>query len=142
MSATVIEQILAAAAAALAGKATTVARGREAAFSEEELPAINVMRASHTTDVASDRLHKLTVDFDLECQVAVVSGWDTAVDALHASADSALLADTSLAALCRSLRCTGTDIAGDSAARELGKLTAHYQAQVFVRPGDLTRAIK
>jgi hypothetical protein len=52
-----------------------------------------------------------------------------------------LAADTALAALGRGLRCSGTDAEGDSAERVLGRLTAHYQMQVFIRPGDLTRAI-
>jgi len=144
MAASVIEQILARVAAALASTtdaAARVYRGREDAFAADELPALNLRRASSNDDAIGANGARLLVAWDIEHHVAVASAWETAVDALHMQVHAVLAADATLAALGRGLRCTGTDTQGDSADRVLGRLTAHYQMQVFIRPGDLTRAI-
>lgn len=141
MSASVVEQILARVAACLVAAGLAAERGRVDAFGDDELPAINVKRGATEHERLGDHGERLTVNFTLELFVAVADDWETAVDALHMAAHAALVADAPLAALGRGLRCTTSDAQGDSADRELGKLGATYQLHVFVRPGDLTRAI-
>lgn len=141
MSASVVEQILARAALCLTSAGLVVERGRVDAFGESELPAINLRRSGTNEDVIGANGGRLLVAFEIECHVAVTSGWETAADALHVQAHAALMSDAPLAALVRGLRCAGTDVDGDRADREGGLLTARYQMQVFVRPGDLTRVI-
>ena len=145
MSASVIELILARVAVALTGTTAAgayVFRGRADALSDDEIPGLNIRRAPHNEDVVGQNGSRLAAAFDLECYVDDDSAeWETAVDALWMEAHGVLMQDTQLAALGRGLRCTGTDAQGDSADRVIGKLTAHYQMQVFVRPGDLTRSI-
>lgn len=144
MAASVIELILARAAAALTGAtaaAARVYRGRADAFADEEFPALNLRRESHEEDAAGDTGSRLTVSFAVEHYVDGSLDWETAADALHMQAHGVLAGDAPLAALGHGLRCTGTDAQGDSADRVIGKLTARYRMQVFVRPGDLTRAI-
>jgi len=144
MSASVIELILARVAVALTGTTPAgayVFRGRADALSDEEIPGINIRRAPHSEDAFAQNGARLVAAFDLECYVDDTADWETAVDALHMAAHGVLMQDVQLAALGRGLRCTGTDATGDSADRVIGRLTARYQLQVFVRPGDLTRAI-
>ena len=69
------------------------------------------------------------------------AGWETAADALHMQAHALLLADATLAGKGRGLRCIGTDVQDDSADQPAGRITARYQMQVFVSPGDLAVAI-
>jgi hypothetical protein len=144
MSASVTEQILARVKAVLSGTTSAgrhVWRGRVDALSDDELPGLNVHRASGSSDVLGNNGERLLVAFDIEHQVSAVADWETAVDALHMEVHARLVTDTQLAALGRGLRCTGTDTQSDSADRVAGKLTARYQLQVFVRPGNLTRSI-
>lgn len=144
MATSVAEQILARVQAVLLNATPAgahVERGRDDAFGDSELPAINIRRASTGHDRLGDSGERVVVSFDLELNVATQGDWETAADALHMAVHAVLVADTTLAALGRGLRCTGTDAQGDSADRVIGKLTARYQMQVFVRPGDLTRQL-
>lgn len=141
MSASVVEQILARVADCLAAAGLTVFRGRADAFEDGELPALNVRRGNATEEPVGTHGTRLVVQWEIRHHVAVASGWETAADALHMQAHAALAADAPLAALGRGLRCVSTDVNDDSADRELGTLVALYQMQVFVRPGDFTRAI-
>lgn len=144
MSASVIEQILARTLAVLTGATAAganVFRGRADAFAEEEIPAINLRRASSNEDAVGSNGARILVAFDIEHHVDGSAAWETAADALHMQVHGVLANDTQLAALGRGLRCTGTDAQGDSADRVVGRLIARYQMQVFVRPGDLTRSI-
>jgi hypothetical protein len=79
--------------------------------------------------------------WDIDHLVAVSDAWETAADALHMQVHALLAADATLAGLGRGLRCSSTDSQGEGGERVVGRLTAHYQMQVFIRPGDLTRAI-
>lgn len=144
MAASVAEQILARVQAVLLNATPAgahVERGRDDAFGDSELPAINIRRANTGHERLGDSGERVIVSFDLELHVATTGAWETAADALHMAAHAVLVADAPLAALGRGLRCTGTDAQGDSADRVIGKLTARYQMQVFVRPGDLTRQL-
>lgn len=144
MSASVIEQILARVAAVLVGATgggDGVFRGRADAFADTELPALNVRRGACVEEAVGANGTRLLVGWDIDHHVAETEDWETACDALHMQVHAVLAADAPLAALGRGLRCTGTDVQGESADRVVGRLTAHYQMQVFVRPGDLTRAI-
>lgn len=145
MSASVVEQILARVqvallAAGISGLAR-VERARVDAFGAADLPALNIRRGGIDHERLGETGERLLVAFDLDHHVAVDDDWETAADALHMATHAALVADAPLAALGRGLRCTGTDMQGDSADRVIGLLTARYQLQVFVRPGDFTRAI-
>lgn len=144
MAASVVEQILARAKAALNGATAAgshVARGREDAYDDTELPALNLRRGPSTEDAIGNNGARILVAFDIEHHVAVTGEWETTADALHMQVHGVLTNDTQLAAIGRGLRCTGTDAQGDSADRVIGRLIARYQMQVFVRPGDLTRSI-
>ncbi len=145
MAASVVEQILARVAAALAGATDAgarVYRGRADAFDTEEIPALNLRRASSSTETVGNNGARMLVEFDIEHIVDDNNAaWETAADALHMQVHGVLANDAPLATLGRGLRCTGTDAQGDSADRVIGRLTASYQMQVFVRPGDLTRPI-
>jgi len=144
MAASVAERVLARVQAVLLNATPAgahVERGRDDAFGDSELPAINVRRADTTHERIGETGERVVVSFDLELNVATLGDWETAADALHMAAHAVLVVDTTLAALARGLRCTGTDAQGDSADRVIGRLTARYQMQVFVRPGDLTRQL-
>lgn len=144
MSASIIEQIIARAAAALTGTTdagANVFRGRADALADDEIPGLNLRRSPHSEDGVGQNASRLFVDFDVEVFVDDTAAWETAADALHMQVHDVLSADAQLAALGRGLRCTGTDPQGDSADRVVGKLTARYRMRVFVRPGDLTRSI-
>lgn len=144
MSASVIEQILARAAAALTGTTAAQAnvfRGRADALADDEIPGLNLRRAPSNEDGVGQNGSRLFVEFDVEHYVDDDVEWETAADALHMQVHGVLSNDAQLAVLGRGLRCTGTDPQGDSADRVIGKLIARYRMQVFVRPGDLTRSI-
>ncbi|MBA3034815.1 MAG: hypothetical protein KKF85_03390 [Gammaproteobacteria bacterium] len=141
MSASVIEQILARVAACLAAAGLSVFRGRVDAFNDDELPAVNLRRADSNIDAIGTHGERISVGFDIEHYVTTAGAWESAADALHMQVHATLLADAPLAALGRGLRCTATDTQGESTDRVIGRLTARYQMQVFVRPGDFTRAI-
>ena len=144
MAASVVEQILARVALALMNAtdaAERVERGRVDAVAIDDQPTLNIRRGSSNEDPRGDKGGVLAVAWDIEHLVAVNEEWETAVDALHMQVHAVLAADTALAVLGRGLRCSATDPQGDSAERIIGRLTARYQMQVFIRPGDLTRAI-
>lgn len=144
MAASVIEQILARVAAALTGTTTAgvnVHRGRADAFADDEIPALNIRRANSSEDAISANGSRIVVMFDIEHHIDDLADWETAADALHMQVHGVLANDAALAVLGHGLRCTGTDAQSDSADRVVGRLIAHYQMQVFTRPGDLTRKI-
>lgn len=146
MSASVIEQILARAQAALVAVGATAAgarvyRGRTDAFADDEHPALNLRRTNSDHVPLGANGSSILAAWDVDCHVDGSADWETAADALHMQVHGVLTADAALALLGRGLRCTGTDAEGDRADRVVGKLTARYQMQAFVRPGDLTRAI-
>lgn len=142
--ASVVEQVLARVKTVLDNATDAedrVERGRVDAAADIDQPVLNIKRASSSEEAITDRLSRLTVAWDIEHAVAVNDAWETAADALHMQVHAALFADTALAVLGRGLRCTGTDPAGEGADQVIGRLTARYQMQVSIRPGDHTRAI-
>lgn len=144
MASSVAEKILALVQEALLAGPTAaganVFRGRPDPLSAEEIPGLNVVRRPTTNDVLGNTGGKVMLTFDLECSY-VGDDWETGVDALHMEADAALQDSAALQAMGRGLRCTGTECQGESSDSIYGRLTAHYQIQVFVRPGDLTRPV-
>lgn len=145
MAASVVEQILARVAAVLTDATDAedrVERGRvDAAASDDGQPLLTIRRRPDSQEPLGERGSRWLVQWEIDHQVAVSDNWETAADALHMQVHALLMADSTLAALGRGLRCTGTDPTGDGAERVIGRLTASYQMQVFIRPGDLTRAI-
>lgn len=142
--ASVVEQILARVQTVLTGATDAedrVERGRVDAAADGDQAVLNIKRAPDNVEVITDRLSRITVAWDIEHLVAVTDAWETAADALYMQVHAALFADPTLATLGRGLRCTGTDPAGDGADQVIGRLTARYQMQVSIRPGDPTRAI-
>lgn len=144
MAASVAEAIYARVAAALTNATSAgarVERDREDPYAAEDAPALNVRRTNTNDEPVGQNGARQTVLFDIDCHVSGAAGWATVVDALHMEVHTVLAADSQLAVLGHGLRCTGTEVQGDRADRVIGKLTAHYQMQVFVRPHDLTRSI-
>lgn len=141
--ASVFEAVLARVEIVLAGATdagTHVFRGRADAFDAADLPAINVRRTNTVGDVIGTGGERHVIEFEIEC-IAAGADYETDADALHMQAHALLLADAALAARGRGLRCTGTELAADSADAPAGRITARYQMQVFVRPGDLAVAV-
>lgn len=141
--ASVTESIISRVAAALinvSDAGARVYRHRLDSFEESELPALNVNRNEDASDPLGSNGDRVLVNFEVEC-LALGANWETATDALHMQVHTALLADTPLATLGRGLRYLGSVSEGASADQGVGKLTARYQMQVFIRPSDLTRAI-
>jgi len=117
-----------------------VTRGSVDAQAPNELPAINVRRVGGQFNAHANTLDHAIPEFELDMYVQG-DDWETLVDALHMQAHVALLADTQLATMVRGLRCTKTDMRGESADETTGLLTATYQAQALVRINDLTKAV-
>ena len=143
MAASVFELILSRVASLLlsaTAAGSNVYRARGDAFAQDELPAINVRRAETEGDVVGTGGERHVLAFTLAFHAAG-AGWETAADALHMQAHTLLMADTTLASKGRGLRCTGSETQDDSADQPAGRLTARYQMQVFVRPGDLSVAV-
>jgi hypothetical protein len=143
MAASVFELILARVAALLlsaTAAGSNVYRARDDAFKADELPAINIRRVDTAGDVLGNSGERHVVSFTVAC-MARGAAWETAADALHMQAHALLLADSTLAGKGRGLRCTGTETQDDSADQPAGRITARYQMQVFVRPGDLSVAV-
>lgn len=141
--ASVTESIISRVAAALinvSAAGARVYRHRLDSFEESELPALNVNRSEDANDPLGSNGDRVLVNFEVEC-LALGANWETVTDALHMQAHAALLADAPLSLLGRGLRYLGSVAEGASADQVVGKLTVRYQMQVFVRPGDLTRAI-
>lgn len=142
MPASLFETILARVATLLlsaTAAGSSVYRAREDAYGDDESKAINLRRQPSSADVIGSNGQRDVLTFDLEF-FARGAAWETDADSLHMEAHALLLADATLASLVRGLRCTGTEPQGDSADSPAGRLTAHYQMQIFVRPGDLTVA--
>lgn len=144
MAASVFELILARVAAVLLAGPTAagsnVFRARDDAFKADELPALNIRRVDTNGDVIGANGERHVVSFTVAC-MARGAAWETTADALHMQAHTLLLADATLAGKGRGLRCTSTEMQDDSADQPAGRLTAHYQMQVLVRPGDLATSI-
>lgn len=143
MSASVFELILARVASVLLSATAAgvrVYRARDDAFGADEVPAINIRRADTSGDVVGTGGERHVLSFTVACHAAGAA-WETEADALHMQAHVLLLADSVLAGKGRGLRCTGSEVQDDSADTPAGRLTARYQIQVFVRPGDLAVAI-
>lgn len=141
--ASVTESIISRVAAALinvSDAGARVYRHRLDSFEESELPALNVNRIEDAHEPLGSNGDRVLVNFEVEC-LALGANWETVTDALHMQAHAALLADAPLSLLGRGLRYLGSVAEGAAADQVVGKLTARYQMQVFVRPGDLTRAI-
>lgn len=139
----VTEAILARVAVALinvSDAGARVYRHRLDSFEESELPALNLIRGEDTHDPVGSNGDRVVVAFEIEC-LALGANWETIVDALHIQAHTALLADAPLASLGRGLRYLGSTTEGASADQVVGKLSARYQMQVFIRPGNLAQAI-
>ncbi len=143
MAASVFELILARVAAVLLAGSTAagsnIFRARDDAFGDNELPAINVRRADSGGDVITSSGERHVLAFTLTC-MAAGDDWETAVDALHMQAHALLLADAVIAAKGKGLRLLSTDLQNDSADQVRGRLTARYQIQILVRPGDFSVA--
>lgn len=141
MAASVVELILSHVAALLLAGGTAagsrVYRAREDAFAADELPAINQRRGATDGENIGDTGERVRLEFSLEFHAAS----ETAADALHMATHALLAADATLATHGRGLRCLGTELQTESGEFTVAKLTARYQMQVFIRPGDLTRAI-
>ena len=141
MPASVFELILARVAAVLlAGPSAAgarVYRARDDAFEPAERPALNLRRGATDGEVIGERGERVRLEFALEIHAAS----ETAADDLHMVVHALLMADATLASRGRGLRCLGTEIQTETADQPAARLTARYQMQVFVRPGDLTRAI-
>lgn len=140
MAASLIEQILARAAAALVGSATTVARGRQDAFAPEEHPVLNLCRGNSPAKIAGERSDDITVSWEVHCHVRGAD-WETTADALHMAAHAVLMQDATLATLGHRLRCIETDAQADAAEQTAGKLIARYQMQIRVRPDNLGQTL-
>jgi hypothetical protein len=144
MAASVVEQILARVAAVLTDATDAedrVERGRVDSVADDNRAALNIRRGPSNDEPLGERGGRLMVLWDIDHLVAVSDAWETAADALHMQVHALLAADATLAGLGRGLRCSSTDSQGEGGERVVGRLTAHYQMQVFIRPGDLTRAI-
>ena len=139
MSTSRAEQILARVQAALLGVTPAgprVERARQAAYSDTEALAINILRGDvETTALANAREHN-RLSFTVECY-AQGDDYETATDALHVAAHAVLLADPILAQLGKGLRCTNTSMSGDEAEFAAGRLTARYEIQFLTQTGDL-----
>ena len=141
MSASVVEQILARVAACLAAVGLSVYRGRADAFEDDELPALNVLRGNAPNEAqdVSGVTGRSTLDFDVEFYVRASAAVETAVDALHMTAHTALMDDAQLAALGKqSLRFIGTSVSQEPSDLQAARLTARYQIDAWVLQRDLT----
>lgn len=142
MTASAVEQILDRVETVLGGLAQFAGFTRSSvyAISEDDLPFVRIRRGATETAIHSERLRRVRAEFDIELYAAGAD-YETAVDALHVAADTALLQDAQLATLGRGLACIATEITQEAAEITVGKLTARYEIHVLTRPGDLTRAI-
>jgi hypothetical protein len=143
MPASVIEQILARNKAALLNATSAgahVFRGREDPFSPEEIPGLNVRRDDSEHQPMGDNGQRVYAVWEVE-HVVKGDNWETAADALHMEVHAVLADDATLKTLGRGLRCIATSCRAEGGDQTTGKLTARYQMQVFVRPGDLSRAV-
>ena len=115
-----------------------VERGREDPFDLEDLPAINLRRASSTHEAFGGGTDRVLASWSIEINAAGPD-WETTADMLHVQAHAALSNDAALAALGAGLRCTATDCRSESSEQIVGQLAASYQMQVLSHTGDLGR---
>lgn len=127
-------------AAAGTAAATRVDRGRPDAYAPEEVPCINVRRATGQHSAYGQTADQTVQEFDLDCMVRG-DDWETTADSLHMQAHAALMADTLLASYGRVLRCIRTQPSADTGDQTLGRITATYQVQALVRVADLTQVV-
>lgn len=135
MAASPIELVMAQVRASLLGATdagTRVERGRPDPFAREELPAINVRRAPSSTEAFGDGVDKVTVLFDVDCEVRGAD-WETSSDALHGQVEAALQGSTQLKQMLRGLRCISTDPNGEGGDETSGRLTCRYTAYFLQR---------
>lgn len=119
---------------------TRIDRGRPDAYAPEEVPCINVRRASGQHSAHGMTADQAVQEFDLDCMTRG-DDWETTADSLHMQAHAALVADAQLATLGRGLRCIRTQPSADTGDQTLGRITATYQVQALVRVADLTQAV-
>lgn len=139
MSASITEQILARILVVLTGTTAAgprVERGREDAFAEDEIPAINILRGDTETIPAALNADQVKLFFTLELYAAS----ETAADQLHAEAHQLLASDATLGPLTdHTLINTGTESTGASASYTPHRLTAHYEIAAWVSRHDITQ---
>lgn len=141
MSASVAEQILARAYAALLAAnvaGSNVFRNRNDPLGEDEMPGIKVVRGPLDASMHARNVDRNRFEFSI---VHLVSGADveTTADALHVASHQVLLADVPLSSLGAGLSCIGVEPTPDEADIDVYRLTARYQIQFLTRPGDPTR---
>lgn len=113
-----------------------VERGREDAFGEDEIPAINLVRIATETIPAALSADQVKLIFTLELYAAS----ETAADQLHAEAHQLLASDATLGSLTdHTLINTGTELTGASASYTPHRLTAHYEIAAWVSRHDITQ---
>ena len=113
-----------------------VERGREDAFAEDEIPAINILRLDTETSPATLNANQIKLNFALELYAAS----ETAVDQLHADAHLLLASDTLINTLTdHTLNNTGTELTAASANYTPNRLTAHYEIAAWVSRHDITQ---
>lgn len=143
MAASVAELILARVAALLlnaTAAAAKVYRARDDAFGQDDTRAINIRRTTTDGDSIGNNGERIYVGWEIEHHVRG-GEIETDADALHMEVHALLAGDSILAGKGKGLRCLGTSLETESSDKRVAKLTARYQMQVFVRPGDLTKAI-
>lgn len=116
---------------------TRIERGRPAAYSPAETPAINLRRSTGQMQAYGRGADQAALEFELDHYVRG-DDWETAADALHMAAHAALLADATLAGLCKGLRCAVTNTRAEAGDQTLGQLTATYHCQALLAPATLT----
>jgi len=135
----ITEQILARALVVLTDTTSAgprVERGREDAFAEDEIPAINILRLDTETSPATLNSTQIKLNFALELYAAS----ETAVDQLHAEAHLLLASDTLINTLTdHTLNNTGTELTAGSASYTPNRLTAHYEIAAWVSRHDITQ---
>lgn len=132
-----IEQVLDQVKASLLGATDAgvrVARGRVDGFERDELPALNVRRGATSTEPFGDQVDKVTVQFDVDCQVRG-DDWETTADALHMQVDAVLMQNTAIKQVLRGLRCISTEPDAEGGDDTAGRITAKYQAYFLQRQG-------
>ena len=149
MTASVFEASIASVAALLLSATAAgarVYRDRDDAFGDDEMPALNIRRGGTEGEVAGDDSERHTLAFSVTC-ITIGTDWETTADALHMAVHALLMGDATLAA--QDLRCLGTDVQANTLDRSsghitilpAGHITAVYQIQIYVNPGDFSVVI-
>lgn len=134
----IVERVRVVLRAAATAAGTRVERDRLDSQATDDMPALNITRGAGAFEPLADRADAHGVEFSVECW-AGGAAWATDADALHMQVHAALTADTTLAQLVRSLRCTGTVAQAAGGETPAGHIDAAYRAQTLVRAGDLSR---